>query len=297
MSERFLILNADDFGMSHSTNEAIEDLFLNGFITSTSLMTPCPWAEDAASRVLKYPQINVGLHLTLNSEWNRYRWGPVSRKFLPTLVDDSGYFFSNVPKLLIEAKADEVLLEFNTQLEWMLKRGLKPTHIDNHMGSAYGLEGQSFLNEIFAICIEHKLPFRLPKNPEGFNLTSNAKNNLEIAIRYAENMSIALIDNLLHFSRKLTNSDTYETVRDEYIKIIRNSPSGISELYVHPAMECKELKAICGSWQMRVWEHRLMKDTDFLKAIEEEGIKLTGWRIFDANGSRLHNEVMAKDSI
>jgi len=283
--KRYLIINADDYGMCHATNAAVEDLFKNGYITSTTLMTPCPWAEDGLRRAKNNPCMNVGLHLTLNSEWDYYRWGPVARTPVPSLLDEGGYFYKKVAPLLQRAIVTDVTSEFDAQLKWMTSRGVHPTHIDNHMGSACGLEGQSFLREIFAMCVQNKLPFRLPRNAKGVSVISpELEVQLAEMITIADNLKIGILDYLWYFDRPLNQSDSYETVKVDYLNIIRNIGYGINELYVHPAFESNELKAIYPGWQLRVWEHSLMRDDDLYKVINEEGIILTSWKIFsDSN--------------
>lgn len=279
MTERYLIINADDYGMCQSGNAAVEDLFNNGYITSTTLMTPCPWAEDALRRAEGNQKMNVGLHLTLNSEWAYYRWGPVSRAPVPSLLDDGGYLFRAVAPLLLQAKAEDVKTEIAAQLDWMISRGYRPTHLDNHMGSLYGLEGQSFLAEVFALCAPNDFSFRLPRSAESLGpIPPQVSATLAQVCAQADHLGVGILDSLLDFGRPLTPRDTYETVKERYLGIIRGIGPGINELYAHPALESEELKAACPAWQMRVWEHKLLRDDDVGKTIDSEGIKLTTWK-------------------
>jgi len=284
MSDRFLIINADDYGMCHSANSAVDDLFTNGFITSATLMVPCPWALDALERAKANKRINVGLHLTLNSEWENYRWGPISRTCVPTLLDMDGFFPKDVATLLKQASSEDIRTEIASQLDWMLFHDYRPTHIDNHMGSLYGLEGPSYLNEVFELCVSHDLPFRLPRFGTNFNNDSlfNASMLANIA-KQADRSKVLIIDNLLNFGRSLDSSDTYRTVKAQYISVITNIPLGVSELYIHPAKETEELKAFCSTWQMRVWEYQLMLDNELQKIIEDENISLISWKSLAIN--------------
>jgi predicted glycoside hydrolase/deacetylase ChbG (UPF0249 family) len=278
MSERYLIINADDYGMCQAGNEAVEDLFENGFITSTTLMTPCPWAQDALQRAKRNPKMHVGLHLTLNAEWEGYRWGPVSRTPVPSLLDDGGYLPRRVDELLKKATAADVVTEMEAQLNFFTSRGYRPTHMDNHMGSAYGLEGPSFLPEVFAFCAKNGFRFRLPRNPASFGeIPPELESTFSGVIAAADRLGVGILDQLLHFGRPFTSDDTYETLRQRYLDIICGIPEGVSELYVHPALDTPELRAACPAWQMRVWEHRFMKDPEALARIRESGVKLTTW--------------------
>jgi predicted glycoside hydrolase/deacetylase ChbG (UPF0249 family) len=276
--ERFLIINADDFGVCLSANQAVEHLFNDGFITSTTLMTPCPWAEEALNRAKNNKKMRVGLHLTFNAEWTLYKWGPVCRtKLVNSLLDRDGYFYSKVAPLLQTAQPEDIIAEMEAQYGFMEKRGYKPTHADNHMGSVYGLEGRPFLSEVFDFCAKHGLNFRLPRYTETFGgLPEELKSFLGNVSAAADQMGIGILDRLCFHPFDLTPNDTYETVRDYYLNLIRNTRPGITEIFLHPAKETEELKAICHDWQKRVWEYRLMLDDLVIKTIEAEGIKLVG---------------------
>ncbi len=276
---RYLILNADDYGMSQSTNEAVEDLFENGFITSTTLMTPCPWAEDGVARAKRNARMRVGLHTTLTSEWAGYRWGPVSREPVASLPDSAGYLPRTVKELVEKAEPKDVQTELTAQMRFMAERGLPPTHLDNHMGSVYGLVGPNYLETIFSLCAPGKLGFRMPRTLEGFGpVPPELAAQVGTLIAAADSLGIGLLDRLLDFGRPLTPSDTYETIRARYIQVATEGcVSGVNELYMHPALETPELKAICPAWQMRVWEHRVLKDPAFRDALNAAGIVLTTW--------------------
>lgn len=277
--ERYLIINADDYGVCLSSNQAVEHLFNEGFITSTTLMTPCPWAEEALHRAKNNKKMRVGLHLTLNAEWNLYKWGPVCRtQLVNSLLDEDGYFYNDVPELLKAAQANDVTTEIEAQLNFMVKRGYRPTHVDNHMGSVYGLQGQSFLPEVFALCAKHGFNFRLPRSTEFLGQVPEELSNVFAQVaKTAEGLGIGILDNLCSHPYALTANDSYETVRDYYLYLIRSIHPGITEMFLHPAKETEELKTVCRDWQKRVWEYRLMLDDIVIKTIEAEGIKLVGW--------------------
>ena len=120
-NERFLIIHADDFGMCHSTNQAIIQLINEGSISSTTLMVNCPWSLEAAQAAANNPKFDVGVHLTLTSEWDHYKWGPVKRNGnVDTLVDDFGYFPPNLEKVA-QADREQVREEIVSQLRMPLR--------------------------------------------------------------------------------------------------------------------------------------------------------------------------------
>src|SRR5580692_9051104 len=88
-----LLLRLDDIGMNHSVNMAAQKMAETGMPFSASVQFACPWYQEAVEILKKYPNVSVGVHLTLTSEWKNYRWGPVTgRTAVPSLVDTVGYF-------------------------------------------------------------------------------------------------------------------------------------------------------------------------------------------------------------
>jgi predicted glycoside hydrolase/deacetylase ChbG (UPF0249 family) len=133
-----ILLRLDDIGMNHSVNLAIEQVAKTGMPISVSVMFACPWYQEAVEILRKYPNVTVGVHLALNSEWRNYRWGPVLGKGgAPSLVDANGYFHPSVPAFL-ESKYDlgEVERELTAQMDRAIKSGLRIAYVDPHMGSA-----------------------------------------------------------------------------------------------------------------------------------------------------------------
>jgi chitin disaccharide deacetylase len=133
-----VLLRLDDIGMNHSVNLAVAKVAATGMPFSVSMLFACPWYQEAVEILKKYPQVTVGVHLALNSEWRGYRWGPVLGKAgVPSLVDSVGYFLSSGDAFLA-SKYDlgEVERELSAQVERALASGLKITYVDPHMGTA-----------------------------------------------------------------------------------------------------------------------------------------------------------------
>lgn len=132
-----LIIRSDDAGMSHSVNIALEQLIRTGLPVSVSVMFPTPWHQETVEILKRYPAVSVGIHLTLNSEWKNYRWGPVlGRTAVPTLVDAEGYFFASADALY-QNRPDlqEIEKELRAQIERALRSGIKIDYVDYHMGT------------------------------------------------------------------------------------------------------------------------------------------------------------------
>lgn len=133
-----LLFRLDDIGMCHSVNVAAKEVLETRMTVSMSVMVPCPWFTEAVELLKKYPNVSIGIHLTLNAEWKQYRWGPVAGvQAVPTLVDSLGYFFPSRSKLFSNnPKLSEIETELRAQIEKALKAGLKIDYLDYHMGAA-----------------------------------------------------------------------------------------------------------------------------------------------------------------
>jgi|SRR6185503_16850853 len=133
-----LLIRLDDIGMNHSVNMAAKAVAETGMPVSVSLQFACPWYQEAVDILKKYPNVCIGVHLTLTNEWKDYRWGPVlGRSAVPSLVDSLGYFYQSTRAFNTSGyKLDEVEKELSAQIERALHSGIKITYIDPHMGIA-----------------------------------------------------------------------------------------------------------------------------------------------------------------
>jgi predicted glycoside hydrolase/deacetylase ChbG (UPF0249 family) len=133
-----ILIRCDDIGMCQSVNTAARKVLETGMPVSMSVMVACPWFSEAAAMLNQYYNVSVGIHLTLNSEWKNYKWGPVAgASAVPSLVDSLGYFFPSRSLLYAnQPKLDEIELELRSQIQKALKAGLDIDYLDYHMGAA-----------------------------------------------------------------------------------------------------------------------------------------------------------------
>jgi predicted glycoside hydrolase/deacetylase ChbG (UPF0249 family) len=133
-----LIVRLDDIGFCHAVNAAAERILNEGVCTSISVIVNTPWFPEAVEILKRHPEVSVGVHLTLNAEWKEYRWGPVlPRSEVPSLVDEDGHFFPSRKTFFTNnPKTAEVEKELRAQIDLALKKGLKISYIDYHMGTA-----------------------------------------------------------------------------------------------------------------------------------------------------------------
>lgn len=152
-----ILIRCDDIGMCHSVNRAAKEVLETGMPVSMSVMIPCPWFSEAVELLKQYSNVSIGIHLTLNSEWKQYRWGPVSgSSVVPTLVDSLGNFFPSRSKLFDNnPKLIEIETELRAQIEKARRAGLKIDYLDYHMGAAVQtLETRAIVEKLAA---EYKL--------------------------------------------------------------------------------------------------------------------------------------------
>lgn len=280
--ERFLIISADDFGMCHSVNLAIFRLLEERAISSTTIMPPCPWVKEAGEFCKLHPEFDVGIHLTFTSEWKNYKWGPVTRnKPVDSLIDKEGYFFETSEEFERNAKIEDVEEEIRNQINLAFKLGVKPTHLDNHMGSLYGFSGKTFIPLVFQFCKEYNLPFRLPKKLPPEMLPQLNQDLIDLHIKMldmAREMEIPLIDYLIPYPYDLPECPDYHSFKKMIISLIKKLRPGVSEIIIHPSIESEEIKAINPTWEKRVWEYLIFKDEEVKRVIKEEGIKVISYR-------------------
>lgn len=135
--ERAVILHVDDLAMCHGGNRAYLELAHAGYATCGSIMVPCPWFREIAEAAASNPGVDLGIHLTLTSEWQHYRWRPLSTSSRASgLLDDEGYFWRDVASLRAHLVPEAAEAELRAQIERARAAGIQPTHIDAHMAAA-----------------------------------------------------------------------------------------------------------------------------------------------------------------
>ena len=243
---RAVILNADDYGMCRAANRAISELLLAGHLDSATVMVPCGWAPDALAFAAAHP-VAVGVHLVLGRDWTRFRW-PGAAGGGAGGGGRGGYFPRDVRAVEQKARAEDVAAELAAQLDAALAAGVDVSHLDNHMGSVYGLEtGRSFLPQVFELAARHGLPFRLPRTTDGMLLPpGDFQPLLDEATAAAAALGVVLVDRQSAHPFELAGEGTddaeaYEDVRDGFLDLLRRVPAGVTEIYLHPMLDDDEL--------------------------------------------------------
>lgn len=274
-TDRLVIIHTDDIGMCHASVQAFKDLWAFGTITSGAAMVPCPWFPAVAEMCKENPDMDMGVHATLNAEWESYRWGPVStRDQASGLLDADGYFHQSNPAVNQNASLEAVDAEVNAQLETALAAGIDVTHVDSHMGT---IMSPKFIQSYIQAASSRLLPSMLPR------LTAKGIDRMGVGeqeqIAYApvmkmiESMDIPMVDGI--FSMPLEHSDDHISAAK---KLLAEMPIGITHFILHPSIDTPELRAITPDWQARVANYHAFMSGELKKLLEREDIKLIGFR-------------------
>jgi hypothetical protein len=271
---RVLILHSDDLGMSHASNVGTIEALEFGMVTSVSMMMPTPWVPEFAKYCKENPNVDVGLHLTLTSEWDDYRWGPVAGKLAtPGLADSMGCLWDSVGEVIENATADEVETEIRAQIDRAETMGLKITHIDSHMGTLFS--DDKFFERYIKVGIEKDLPMLMAKDywPKEAAESDRTKRR-KVAIVEVWNAGLPVIDyvHTATYSWKTRDKDKL------YIQHIRNLPEGITEMIIHCTKPNEVIDVITNSRELLYGDYFSMTSKRVRRVLEKEGIILTTWR-------------------
>jgi hypothetical protein len=260
-NDRVLILHVDDAGMSHESNVGAIRALEEGVANSTSIMMPCPWVGEFVEYLKKNPEVDAGLHLTHTAEWDLYRWGPLAGKStVPGLVDPQGCLWDGVRDVIDNANPDEVEAEIRAQIDRAESLGIKPTHLDSHMGTVF--ENPAFFERYAKVGIEKGIPVLM---------VGGMNEDMEKLIW---NGGLPVID-YVH-----TDSYDWKTTdkTDRYIDAIKNLKPGITEIIMHCTEPSPTIELITGGRTHLYGDLFAMIDPAVKKAVEEEGVILTTWR-------------------
>lgn len=255
--DRLVIINADGLGLSHAVNAATFESLRDGLATSASLMVPAPWAREAGSR---HRGEDVGVHLTLNAEHDRYRWGPITRA--PSLLDGDGGFPRTLEDLWDHADLDEVRRELRAQVERAILWGFDVTHLDSHLGALE--QRPEFFDVYLDLAVEFGLPIRLAD--------AAAERTVGFPFRaLAAEEGVVFPDHLVHVP--VAGS------RQAIEAAIAELEPGVTELHARPALDTPEQRAFDDAWAQRVDDHHLLCfDANLPRQIDRVGARLIGFR-------------------
>ena len=265
---KLLIVHADDLGMAHSVNVATIKAFETGLVNSGSIMVPCPWLSEIAAYARTNPQADLGLHLTLTSEWTPLRWGPVSSKDRVTsLLDKDGYFRLTETEAAKNADPKQVEMEITAQIEKARALGIQPTHLDSHMGTLY--QNKELFEVFLRVARSNKLPVRVAR------AWFTRADFLPSVLRPDD----VYIDRTLDINPSVAPNEWGKFYSDE----IRKLEPGVTEVIIHLAHDDAEMQGATSdhpnwgaAWRQRDFD--FFTSDSFRKLLQENNIKLITWK-------------------
>lgn len=276
---RVVIFHIDDVGMCHGSNRAYLESVAAGPVRTGSVMVPCPWAPEILAHAGRDPALDLGVHLTLTSEWSGYRWGPVgSRDPAGGLVDEQGCFRHRVPAVREHLVHHAAVAEMVAQIEQARRAGLDFTHLDTHMGAASIPE---LLADYIELGFAYRVPVLLIRRSDdymaGLGLPPTEEEPWRSAVRNAETRGMPLVDWFRitpgHHpeGRDADRADLYET-------ILRELPPGLTYFSLH-ANAPGEIETIVPErayW--RTFEYDYLRSPRLRACLAEQQIHVIGYR-------------------
>jgi predicted glycoside hydrolase/deacetylase ChbG (UPF0249 family) len=266
-NSRLLIIHADDFGMMHSVNTAIEEAFENHWITSASILVPCPWFPEVAQWAKTHPEADLGIHLALNSDWTSYRWPPVSpQPRVSSLLDADGYLPLTTEYVATHAKMPDVEVETHAQVDKAKAAGIHITHVDTHMGTIVSTD--DLVKVYLGTAQAYKVPALLIREP-----TDRAANlpNLD--------PNAIFLDRLVEIMPGVSKSEWLGA----YEKMLQPLPPGAYQLIVHLAHNDAEMQGATSDhpdwgadWRQNDFD--LVRSPEFQKFLKDQGFIPISWK-------------------
>ena len=266
---KLLIIHADDLAVAHSVDAASFDALDKGGVTSASIMVPCPWLNEVAAYAKDHPDADLGLHLTLTSEWKIYRWGPVEAKDkVASLLDPSGYLWPETGPAVQNLRAEEAEREIRAQVERAIASGIHPTHLDSHMGVLFARP------DLFSVYVKVAHDYHLP-----FLAVKVTDERVKLLSLLSE--KDPMVDSIV-MANPTVNAGQWG---ESYGNAIKNLKPGLSEMIVHLGHDDAELKAVTidhpdfgSTWRQR--DYDVVTSPEFKKVLDENHVILVKWRDF-----------------
>ena len=273
---RTLIPHLDDVGMCHGANVAFDELTRDGFISCGSVMVPCPWFPEASALAVRRPDLDVGVHLTLTSEWREYRWRPLSTVSAASgLIDADGYFWRSRRALRRHVVVEAAEHEMRCQIDRALSAGIDVTHLDAHMGAA-------LIPELFDVYVklgcEYRLPVLLPRAVEEcFGVLAELSAPEQEVYRDAHARAGAAdpirIDHL-----RTSRAALGQPAPESYRNMLERLPAGVTYIALHCTAPGDFETISPATAHHRTDEYHIFRGPDFRDWAASKGFTLSGMR-------------------
>jgi hypothetical protein len=274
-TDRLVIIHTDDIGMCQATITAYADLWESGGISSGAIMMPCPWAWAAADYCKAHPGVDMGVHATLNAEWDLYRWGALSTVDPGTgLVDENGFMWQSSRQTQEKADPEAVMAELQAQVRRALAWGVDVTHVDTHMGT---VAHPRFIPAYLQAAAAARLPVMVPRGDPGIfmhmGMDADSAAGFATFTAQLEEQGLPLLDNL--DSLPLDQPEGQIELAKQRLGAI---PAGVTHFIIHPSVDTPELRAICPDWPSRVANYQTFMSKEIRDFIKNAGIQVVGYR-------------------
>lgn len=267
-NSRLLIIHADDLGMSHSLNRATFEALENGWVTSSSIMVPCPWFPEVAKWAKSHPNADLGIHLVLNSEWTTFRWAPLSGPtVVPTLLDADGYFPLLETEVTRRADLAQAEIELRAQIEKARDAGIHLSHLDTHMTTL--TQSPALFALYRKLGAAYHLPVLLERGAGTYRVAGD------------QPPAEALVDKVVSIDVGVPYK--HDAWLDATEKMLKPLPPGVYELIVHTAYDDQEMQGATAdhpNWgaTWRQMDYDTVKSKEFRDFVKNEGFILVHWR-------------------
>lgn len=287
--KKVVIFHVDDVGMSYESNQGAIQALEKGMASSLSIMMPCGWVPGFFDYLKKHPTVDAGIHLVLTSEWEAYRWVPLTgRDPSAGLYDAQGAFWPSVADVVKHATADGVTAEIDAQIARFRAFGLEPTHLDSHMGTLFD---PKFLERYVKAGITQKIPIMFPGGHASLITADNQLPAPQIALlrqigKQLWDAGLPVLDDLANTSygwnlpagQPATDENLRNYKTRKYIEMLKTAKPGLTYVIMHCTDPSPIFDQITSSGPTRKGDMLAMMDPAFKTFVEKEGIIVTTWR-------------------
>jgi len=271
---KLLIVHGDDLGVAHSVNQASFQALDKGFISSGSIMVPCSWFPEVAAYGKSHQDADLGIHLTLTSEWESYEWGPVAAPDrVASLMDTQGYLWDTSQLAAASIKPEDAEREARAQIERALRAGIRITHLDSHMGTF-------FTPQLFPVYVklarEYQVPFFALRDPRAS----------PAMLQLLTDKDLVLDD--FKMAHEAVNPENWTKF---YEDLVRGLKPGVTLLIVHLGFNDSELQGVMtekapfgSAWRQRDFD--AVSNPRFAQVLKENKVTLVGWNDLAAKAAR-----------
>jgi predicted glycoside hydrolase/deacetylase ChbG (UPF0249 family) len=270
---RVVIVHADDVGMCHAANVAFWETQSYGIVTCGAVMMPCPWVPEMAAWCRAHPEADVGVHITLTSEWEGYRWRPVSTADPRSgLVDEAGYMWRSNEEVYQHMDPAAAIAEMRAQIELALAMGIDVTHIDTHMGTVMH---PTLFSAYVQLGIAYRVPVMLPRlSRERLGEWGITPEFGQVLLDEMNQLTTSGFPVLDHISAARDQGDHLEIYR----RLFDAAPEGITHLLLHPSVPGYDVEAITDAASYRIADYQVFLRPELKAHIDEQGIQRIGYR-------------------